>query len=177
MSNRANFVSAHGKLDVQGLARAGESVVGIVPLADFKRAEDQLATGEGTLAFTVTGVMDARGRPVLRVKLEGQITLNCQRCLLPYPYELDSETEILLAATEAELSNWDEEDGETVLASAPMDLHDLLEDELLLALPFAPRHPEGVCAPVGRSRGGAKDANQAFAALASIKSKARDQDH
>lgn len=169
MSNRANFVSATGKLDVQGLARAGETVVGVVRLADFERAADQLATDEGSLAFSVRGAVDDRGRPVLGVHLEGTVTLVCQRCLLPFLHEIDSETEIQLAATEQELEAWDEDEAETVLAAAPLGLHGLLEDELLLALPYAPRHPEGVCAPGGGTRKGEKPSP--FASLAAIKRK------
>jgi uncharacterized protein len=171
MSNRANYVSATGKLEVQGLARAGESVVGIVRLADFKRLETLLATNEGSLGFTVRGAMDDRGRPVLTLRLEGSVTLTCQRCLLPYLHELDSETEILLAATEEELAVWDEGEDETVLAAAPLDLHEMLEDELLLALPYAPRHPEGVCAPGGRAAASAQDQTRPFASLANLKRK------
>jgi uncharacterized metal-binding protein YceD (DUF177 family) len=38
-----------------------------------------------------------------------------------------------------------------VLAKAPIDPLTLVEDELVLALPFAPRHGEGECsAPDGR---------------------------
>ncbi|CAG1009107.1 MAG: DUF177 domain-containing protein [Burkholderiales bacterium] len=170
MSPRANYVSATGKLDVQGLARTGESVVGIVRLADFKRVRDLLADDEGSLGFTVKGGVDERGRPVLAVKLEGSVTLNCQRCLLPFLFDIESETEILLAATEEELGVWDEEEGETVLAAAPMDLQELLEDELLLALPYAPRHPEGVCAP-GAGSARTSDETRPFASLAAIKRK------
>lgn len=170
MSPRANYVSATGKLDVNGLARAGESVVGIVRLADLGRVRDLLADDEGSLGFAVKGRLDERGRPVLAVKLEGSVTLNCQRCLLPFLFDLDSETEILLAATEEELALWDDEEGEAVLAAAPMDLQELLEDELLLTLPYAPRHPEGVCAPAGGSAKASEDAHR-FASLAALKRK------
>jgi len=169
MSNRANFVSATGKLDVQGLARAGETVVGVVRLADFERARDLFATDEGSLAFSVRGSVDPRGRPVLAVHLEGNATLVCQRCLLPFLYEIDSETEIQLAATEQELETWDDDEAETMLAAAPLDLHEMVEDELLLALPYAPRHPEGVCAPGGGTRKGEKPSP--FASLAALKRK------
>lgn len=170
MSTRANYVSATGKLDVQGLARASESVVGIVRLADFNRARELLADDEGSLGFTVRGGTDDRGRPTLAVRLEGSVTLTCQRCLLPYLFDLDSETEIMLAATEEELSVWDEEEGESMLAAAPMDLQELLEDELLLALPYAPRHPEGVCAPEEKPAG-ALDQTRPFASLATLRRK------
>jgi len=34
-----------------------------------------------------------------------------------------------------------------VLAAAPLDARTLVEDEVLLSLPFAPHHGEGQCAP------------------------------
>ena len=35
---------------------------------------------------------------------------------------------------------------EVVLAAAPLDPAELVEDELVLAMPFAPRHPDDACA-------------------------------
>ena len=54
-------------------------------------------------------------------------------------------TEVLLAHDEDELATLDAEtDGEVILADRPLDAATLVEDELVLTLPFAPRH-EGEC--------------------------------
>jgi uncharacterized metal-binding protein YceD (DUF177 family) len=56
-------------------------------------------------------------------------------------------TMLLLARNEADLLHLDEiSEHEVVLANAPLDPVTLVEDELLLTLPFAPRH-EASCDP------------------------------
>jgi uncharacterized protein len=52
---------------------------------------------------------------------------------------------LLLARDDAELKRLDAEESEVLPAAVPLDAMTLVEDEILLWLPFAPRHPEGQC--------------------------------
>jgi uncharacterized protein len=53
---------------------------------------------------------------------------------------------VLLARDERELAALDAgSESEVVLAEGSLDPLTLVEDELVLALPFAPRHAEGDC--------------------------------
>jgi uncharacterized metal-binding protein YceD (DUF177 family) len=71
----------------------------------------------------------------------------------------------------------DEEDHEheVVLADAPLDAVGLVEDELLLTLPFAPRCPEDECPALKNDDGAANRVaavkSSAFDALAALQSK------
>ena len=72
--------------------------------------------------------------------------LECQRCLQPLEWTVDQKTVVALAGSEDEADALDaESDGEVVLAAGPLDPLELVEDELLLTLPYAPTHPEGEC--------------------------------
>ena len=74
----------------------------------------------------------------------------------------------LLAKDERELARLDEDDEhEVVLASAPLDPRVLVEDELLLTLPFAPRCERPECAGAAPMEATAKQT--AFGALAGWK--------
>ncbi|MGA8031341.1 MAG: DUF177 domain-containing protein [Casimicrobiaceae bacterium] len=111
------------------------------------RVADVLAEGPASIEWRIAGVADAMGRPALDVGLSGTVTLNCQRCLADFEWPIEQRTELLLARTEDELAALDAESGsEVVLAGSPIDPLGLVEDELVLALPFAPRHPDGACA-------------------------------
>jgi uncharacterized protein len=78
--------------------------------------------------------------------LSGSVTLECQRCLADFAWPIDVTTEVLLARDDAELAALDADSSlEVVLASGPLDPLSLVEDELVLTLPFAPRHPDGAC--------------------------------
>lgn len=95
--------------------------------------------------------------------LTGEVAVICQRCLQPMQLTLDGTTSVLLAANQRELEAWDSEveDAEVVLADAPLDLNELLEDEFLLSLPFAPMCDDPGCS---RRAAGAEQSEAAIRA-------------
>ena len=138
--------TSKSRLDAFGLAREHGVVEGTVDAHRLPRVEDLIAAGPASVGWRIAGTTDALGRPALSVGLSGSVTLGCQRCLAEFEWKVAQQTELLLARSEAELAALDaESDSEVVLAASPIDPLDLVEDELVLALPFAPRHPEGAC--------------------------------
>jgi uncharacterized protein len=131
-----------------GLLSASESTVsGDYPLAGFERLKDSLAKSEGTarVEFRFHAAEDATGSPGSRFPaLDGSVEarpwLVCQRCLSPFEWRLVSEFKVAFVASE-------DRDGEVpieyeaVLApNGRAPLAELVEDELLLALPLVPMH-------------------------------------
>ena len=125
-------------------ASAGESLQGVWPIGDFPRLHDLLAAHDGKVAYEVDGVRDAQGRPGLRVRAQGTLQLRCQRCLEALAYEVHADELLLLAGTQAEIDAEpaDVDGADRVLAGKEMPVRDLIEDELILALPYAPRHED-----------------------------------
>ena len=108
---------------------------------------DTLVPGEEPvpIAWSIEGRKSAQGRPSLWIDIACNAPLVCQRCLGRVDWPVDQATEVLLAADERELAMLDEStEDEVVLADGPLDAADLVEDELVLTLPFAPAH-EGPC--------------------------------
>jgi len=70
----------------------------------------------------------------------------CQRCLDPIQVPIAIDAELQLAENAREISEADDEI-DRVIASRHMDVAWLVEDEVILALPMAPRHEE--CVPSG----------------------------
>ncbi len=136
-----------GRFDAFGLATRGEALAGEVDLSRRPRVADRLApkTISAPIAWHISGAHDALGRPMLSVSVEGKLPLVCQRCLQPFDAPIAQHSELLLARNDAELERLDAEEAEVLLAAAPLDAMTLVEDEILLWLPFAPRHPEGQC--------------------------------
>ncbi len=136
-------------------ASAGATQQGVWPLSDFPRLRDMLATGAGEVAYEIEGVRDARGRPALRLKVRGTLALRCQRCLEPMPFEAHTDETLVLAATLAEIhaEPADARGPDRVVAGKEMALRELIEDELILAVPYAPRH-ESCTAGAGRDAAG-----------------------
>jgi len=144
-------------IDGLEFAKAASKLQGAWPIAGFVRLLDALRTKEGTLSYELRGEPEMQGRPALRLKVDGVLPLVCQRCLGPLEYPLHIEVLLLLAATQAEVdaAPLEAEGPESIVAAREMAVRTLVEDEVLLAIPIAPRHP--ACA------GGATDAAAAKA--------------
>jgi uncharacterized protein len=128
-------------------ASAGATQQGVWPLRDFPRLRDVLAADAGEVAYEISGVRDERDRPALRLKVRGTLRLRCQRCLEPMPFEVQTDETLVLAATLAEIhaEPADAHAPDRVVAGREMALRELIEDELILAVPYAPRHED--CTP------------------------------
>ncbi|MGQ9684732.1 MAG: YceD family protein [Thiobacillaceae bacterium] len=118
-------------------------------LQELDRLHDVLASRDGALHWWLEGGHDA-GRPVLRLGVEGRLTLVCQRCLGSCVLPLKLEAILPIARDEEELSRWENEDPllDGLVAEPQLDVRDLIEDEVLLSLPAIPKHPIGACGRV-----------------------------
>ena len=167
--------SVRGRFDAFRLAARGEALGGEVDMTSRTRVRDRLAqtAGAAIVSWRIQGGHDALGRPALTLTVQGNLPLECQRCLQAFDTAIELQSELLLARDEAELAKLDAEEGEVLLASTPLDAMTLVEDELLLSLPFAPMHAEAQCpAPAQAGEpGGEPERNtpSPFARLAALK--------
>jgi uncharacterized protein len=149
-----------------------------VSFAELPRLLDQLDNSSGVLHYTVQGGTDYLGHPVLDISLKGCCQLRCQRCLGSFEYPIELDTRLLLCdqARLDELDSGshmtgqldDEEDFDGILADANLDVLALLEDEILLSLPIAPKHEEGDCL-ASESEDKQKGKRNPFAILENLK--------
>src|SRR5438105_12558018 len=146
-------------------ATAGATQEGTLPLASFPRLQDALVSDSGNVAYKVQGVRDERGRPSLLLSVRGTLQLRCQRCLGPLAHEVRAEALLVLASSQAEIDAEPVgvDSADRVVAGKEMVVRDLVEDELILALPYAPRH-EG-CEAWPETGDGGERAASPFAAL------------
>jgi uncharacterized protein len=136
-----------GRFDAFRLAASGDELGGRVDPAQLPRLADRVAAGGGGIDWRIRGTTDAQGRAAIEVAVAGVVPLTCQRCLGVVDEEVSQSTLLLLARDEAELMQLDDvSEHEVVAAREPLDPVALVEEELLLTLPFAPRH-EYDCAP------------------------------
>jgi uncharacterized protein len=137
-------------------ASAGATQQGAWPLSDFPRLRDVLAQDAGEVRYEISGVRDERERPALRLKVSGTLRLRCQRCLEPMLFEVQTDEMLVLAATLAEIhaEPADAHAADRVVAGKEMALRELIEDELILALPYAPRHEDCTAAGLDDRDGG-----------------------
>ena len=132
-------------------ATAGARQEGRWPVRELPRLRDMLASDVGEIAYELEGTCDERGRPGLRLSLQGTLQLRCQRCLEPMRFEVGADEVLVLAASQAEIDAEppDAHALDRVLAGKEMSVRELIEDQLILELPYAPRH-EGCAAGAGQ---------------------------
>ena len=173
-------VRRDGSVDALEMAARGLAVAGTTRGVDLPRVEDQLvhdADDETVIAWQIAGTKDVLGRPALEVSLEGAVKLECQRCLRTFSWPVAQRTLLLLARDEREQASLDEDyDHEVIVAATTVNPRELVEDELLLTLPFAPHCERSDCVTEGlrdESRVAAKGAAEGspFGALAALKSR------
>jgi uncharacterized metal-binding protein YceD (DUF177 family) len=73
------------------------------------------------------------------VSVQGRLGLTCQSCGAAFELPVDSRSTIYVAKDAAELDAWEEESFESLEANEKTSALDLVEDELLLAIPYVPR--------------------------------------
>ena len=136
---------------------------------ELERLEDSVANGEGELRYRITAVLDTHRRKRLSCIIEGFVFLTCQSSLEAFRHDIAVDDRLVLVDDESQLPPVEEENDEEdhLVADEPLDIRDLVEDAVLLALPMVPRKPglEGQAE-------GSKEAvrkESPFAALARLK--------
>jgi len=161
----ARLMFARPFIDSVDFARNGKEIRGEIAVSALSRLVDMLAKSGGSLTYIIRGYRE-EGRDILVVSLQGECTLRCQRCLgeLDFPVNLVSRLWLLPADKLDEVEENDEMDA--IEAEPRLDVLALIEEELLLSLPFAPRHQEGKCVP---ATGDLQQKASPFAVLAGLK--------
>jgi uncharacterized protein len=164
-------MSAPPVIDGLEFSRSEQQLRGSLPVRDLRRLEDLLHDASGSLDYELKGTRDARNRPQLALKVVGRLHLQCQRCLGLLDYPVDVANTLLVVPRDAQSDEemTDPEAPDAIEADPQLEVAGLIEDEILLSLPLAPRHPEGACASrlEQHDRSGSKSV---FAELASLKS-------
>jgi len=119
--------------------------VGSVPLAQLTRVAAQLADTTGSLDVDLEAGKDAAGLAWLRGGIKGALSLTCQRGLHPFPWTCEVATQLRLVASESEEERAMKEAEAYLVEDDQLPLREIVEDEVLLALPMMPRCDDPDC--------------------------------
>ncbi len=150
---------------------------GKIPVLELARLHDLLFDKEGEVTYQISGCFDKNNKPSLHLEIKGEVHLSCQRCLDKLTHIIDLQSYLSLAKNEIELNQNDEEDtNDAILATAELDVPDLIEDEIILSLSISSRHPNGECKMHQQDSTedglmGKSQSTHPFAALLSLKKK------
>ena len=171
--------------DPMRLCTLGKAYDGEVALADLARLSPLLASTEGVAKFGLAFGTDEEHRPVVDVSVRARLALRCQRCMQPMQLEVDSSSRLAVVSGPDEAERLPDELDPLLLEEDRLELRSLVEDELILALPPAPRHRPEECAVTleawnddvaSDTEMSEAERDNPFAALARLKSDADEQD-
>ena len=126
-------------LDIDRLADGEADIDFAVPLAELPRLRSKLANVEGMVSGRVHFTREA-GFVVADLSMSGAANLTCQRCLQAMTEPVKSSVRVALITAEADASRVPEHLEPVLAAGGRTTIGDLIEEELLLALPIVPLH-------------------------------------
>lgn len=156
------------------LMAEGGRLEGSLPLARLGRLVSLLSgpqPADSCVRAELRLVQDVQGHDWLRGRISAQFEMVCERCGEHYALPVAAEPVLRVVASEPEAAAL-APDVEYVVAQGSLPVHELIEDELILALPLVGRHPAGTrCADRVRNgplaQSGARD--NPFAVLKNLK--------
>jgi uncharacterized protein len=169
------------RLDVAAFAADGAQLEGAWPLGLLERLRDVVPADApappGEVQWSAHGEQ-RRPHAVdpqtwLHLRAQASIWMECQRCLQPVVVPLVIERSLRFVRGEDTAARLDAESEDDVLElTQSLDLRELIEDELVLALPLVPRHDHCTPAlPAAEPQELAEAKVNPFAALAELKVK------
>ena len=137
-------------VDPRKLADRGTSLQGELLLADLERLCDPLSDTVGTVQAKFVFERDERKSVVIHSFIDTEVKMVCQRCLELVTLPIHSECSYAVVKEGANTQSLPKGYDVLELGEDPLDLHALIEEELLLALPIVPaHHPEECQQPAG----------------------------
>ncbi len=138
-----------------------------VGLTELPRLADVLVTSEGFLSVRLEGWRDDAGKSWLQVDIAGEPVLCCQRCLggVKFPLAISSRLQLMAPGEDWPDDDLVDDSADAITAEKALAVLSLVEDEVLLALPIAPRHEQCEAPSANATGHGASP----FAALADFK--------
>jgi len=148
-------------IDTDAFARGGSTLSGRWPAARLPRLLDMLLDEQPLVRWSLEGERtrraDGGADSHLALAFEAQLRVRCVRCLEAVEVEVRERRHYRTVVSEsvAEREDPQSEDVDLLVASARLDVLELLEDEVIMALPLAPRHLHCAAPATGVAAGAA----------------------
>ena len=133
------------QIDPFRLCEARASLSGPVPLKQMQRLKSFLASDSGEIDVVLDFDIDELGVPFVKGQLKAELQLICQRCLEPFSFPVNQQSVLAWVRSDQEAERLPLRFEPYLVETNPLILNDVIEDELLLALPQIPMHADSEC--------------------------------
>lgn len=129
------------RVDASRMVQARRSFQGTLPLASLSRLRDSLAAVEGMADYDLEFGRDEFGIAYLALRVEAELPLTCQRTLEVYRQPVRLDQRLGLIENESDEAALPPGYEPLLIVDGQLSLADVIEDELILALPVVPMKP------------------------------------
>ena len=133
------------EVDPIRLAAREEHLQGTIPLKQMKRLISVLSSNEGEVVIDAEFLVDINQVVILTGQIKTDAKLICQRCMGEMELPIALDFQLAFVRSEAEMERLPEGYEATLIENSTMMLSDIIEDEILLALPAIPKHLDDSC--------------------------------
>lgn len=161
-------------IDTAEFTHGAKCLEGVVRLSELDKrvgSLDVLAEIDDLLTYQFQGGVNEIQKPFIDLTLQGELSLICQRCMQPCAVFINEVARIILFASEQEADDimLHHPDVEGIVWQSELDLRLLIEDQILMAIPFSPKHE--VCEHDVMKQADEVDLSHPFAQLAKLSRK------
>ncbi|MBV1882632.1 MAG: DUF177 domain-containing protein [Pseudomonadales bacterium] len=132
-------------INVKKLAEQGIRLDGELPVGRLQRVLDSVESAEGQVYLELAFHKDEQGVRVAKGNAKCSVNLLCQRCLKPLAHSLEANFSLAFIYTEAQEEQLPDQYDPVMMLDDNVQLVDLIEDDLILALPIVANHTDSGC--------------------------------
>lgn len=130
------------RVDFRRLAARNTSLQGVLPLVRLSRLAEMLVHTQGEARASLTFQQDEERRYVLAGQVNAELSVICQRCLEPVTVDVRPAVQLVAVWPDADEQQLPVRYDPCPVGEEPVSLFDMMEDELLLALPMVNYHAD-----------------------------------
>ena len=123
-------------------AQGRRRFAGTVPLKRMRRLAEMTESDEGEAAFEARFFLDEERRAGIELEVAADLELMCQASLAPFTETVQRRSRLGVIEEESEMALLPPDVDPVLTDNGRLALATLVEDELILALPPAPRNPD-----------------------------------
>lgn len=135
-------------VDPRRLSIQGKTLTGSVDASLCSRVKEAVKEINSSINVSLSFYLEDQGRKIVNIKASGSVKVICQRCLSSMPLQLECDTILCIVWSEEEADALPKNLEAWILPEDKGNLIDLIQDELLLALPFIAYHKKEECNPL-----------------------------
>ncbi|MDB6062112.1 MAG: hypothetical protein JWM78_2215 [Verrucomicrobiaceae bacterium] len=134
------------QVDIRKLIAADTIISAQEPLRNFARLLDMLEARDGDVEVNLHFYRREQGGKFIDGEVRAIVAVLCQRCMKPMPLAIDSTFSVGVVWTDEQAIRLPKDLEPYIVGDELQDVRDLIEDELILCVPYSSYHEQLDCA-------------------------------